>query len=154
MTELTVSRIVDYDDWGILFDKLQLTEARYGSLEVDWFASEYRFYSRLGNIHHQKLMHFGEQIMVCVCLPPVHVVLRLLRKINSDQAVGVLVAPCWKSATFWPVLCYNVNFISSVTNWFHLPTRKSYYVPRLNGKSMFGNVDLAFQMLALKMDFQ
>ena len=71
-----------------------------------------------------------------------------------DKAYGVLVLPCWNSAVFWPVLCPNGNFRKEVIDWFDLPTQKQYYVKCKNGKGIFGNTDLHFRMLALKIDFR
>ena len=49
-----LSRIVDYADWGISFETMGMIINRFGSLQVDWFASEHNaklpvFYSRFWN---------------------------------------------------------------------------------------------------------
>ena len=49
-----LSRIIDFEDWGISFDILSLIQSRFGKLHVDWFASDHNaklvnFYSRFWN---------------------------------------------------------------------------------------------------------
>ena len=46
-----LSRVIEKDDWGISFEILSMIENRWGSLDVDYFASEHNaklplFYSK------------------------------------------------------------------------------------------------------------
>ena len=59
-----------------------------------------------------------------------------------------------ESAVFWPFLCPNGTFINEKVDWFDLPTDKQHYVKFKSGKGIFGNIDLHFRMLALKVDFR
>ena len=38
------------------------------------------------------------------CFPPFSLLPRVLRKITSDQAEGIVIAPVWKNQLFWPML--------------------------------------------------
>lgn len=155
-----LSRIVDYDDWGISFAILGMIQNRFGALEIDWFASNYNkklpiFYSRFWNPSCAGIdafaefwgNHFG------LFVPPITVIYRVIKKMIVDRVYGVIVLPCWKSAVFWPFLCPNGVFRSEVVDWFDLPTEKQFYIKCKNGKGIFGNTDLQFRMLALKVDF-
>lgn len=156
-----VSRIEDYDDWGISFQTFSMIQSKFGVLTIDWFASDYnakilRFFSRFWNPSCLGVDAFTEKwyFEYGLFVPPVSLVVRVLRKMMTDRAKGVLVIPCWKSAAFWPVLCPDGKFISNVIDWFDLPTNKEFYTTCKNGKGMFGNADLKFRMLALKLNFQ
>ena len=73
---------------------------------------------------------------------------------SEDKTKGALVVPLWKSASFWPMLCssgtYFDDFVKGVV---YLPTQKDFYLCGKSYESMFGNVDLNFSMLCLKIDF-
>ena len=156
-----LSRIIDFDDWGISFNILSIIQSRFGNLHVDWFASEHnaklpKFYSRFWNPSCRGVDAFaefwGDQFGLFV--PPISVVYRVVKKLITDKACGVLVVPCWRSAVFWPFLCPNGTFINEIVDWFDLPTDKQHYVKCKSGKGIFGNIDLHFRMLALKVDFR
>ena len=55
---------------------------------------------------------------------------------------------------FWPFLCPNGIFRREIVDWFDLPIEKHFYVKSKTGKGIFGNMDLNFRMLALKVDFR
>lgn len=77
-------------------------------------------------------------------------IVRVIRKMETDRAHGVLVLPYWKSAVYWPLICPSGQFSSNVIDWFDLPTSKMYNT----FCKMFGNADLRFRMLALFIDFR
>jgi hypothetical protein len=45
------------------------------------------------------------------------------------------------------------GFIDQVKGYIYLPTKKEFYSPGKSNKAIFGNVDLTFRMLALRIDF-
>ena len=154
-----VSRIVDFDDWGISEELLSQIQARFGRLDIDWFASDHnaklsRFYSRFWNPSSAGVDAFTESWGkdYGLFVPPIKIIHHVVKKIILDKACGVLVIPCWRSAVFWPFICPNGSFIKEVVDWCDLPIEKKYYVRCRNGKGVFGNVDLHFRMLALKIN--
>ena len=125
------SKIEDHDDWGVSFDILSMVQSRFGNLSTDWFASDHnaklpRFFSRFWNPFCIGIDAFTEcwSFDYGLFVPPIALVLRVIRKMMLDRATGVLIIPCWKSAAFWPILCPDGNFIPSVIDWFDLPTNK------------------------------
>ena len=87
-------------------------------------------------------------------MPPIILVSRVLKKMESCRAKGILVIPEWRSANFWPLICTNQSEMKSfILDWMHLPTEKFYYTPCINGIGMFGNEDLKFNILALYVNF-
>ena len=113
---------------------MSIIQSRFGNLHVDWFASEHNaklpFYSRFWNLSCRGVDAFaefwGDQFGLFV--PPISVVYRVVKKLITDKACGVLVVPCWRSAVFWPFLCPNGTFINEIVDWFDLPTDKQHYV--------------------------
>ena len=86
-------------------------------------------------------------------VPPISIITRVIRKMRVDAAKGVLVLPCWRSASFWPLVCEKSFFIDPVKHWIDLPTQKEFYVKCRSGKGIFGNEDLQFRMLVMFLDF-
>ena len=87
-------------------------------------------------------------------VPPVSLIPRVLVYMRQCGAVGTLILPYWPSASFWPMLCPSGDgFISEVLDSIDLPTFKDAYIPGKSSKAIFGNVDLTFRMLALRLDF-
>ena len=72
---------------------------------------------------------------------------------RNCKASGTLVVPLWHSAPFWPMICADgVNFSNFIINWMDIPSSKEAFTPgRCN--SIFGNEDLSFRMLALRIRF-
>ena len=156
-----LSRIVDYDDWGISFKTMDIIIQRFENLQVDWFASEHNaklsvFYSRFWNPSSTGMDAFSESWhgKFGLFVPPVSIIYRVIRKLEVDQVQGVLVVPFWKSAVFWPLLCPNGRFISNIVDMIDLPGERSFYVKCKNGRGIFGNTDLHFRMLALMINFK
>jgi len=70
------------------------------------------------------------------------------------KAKGVLVAPEWKSASFWPLICDNsCDFSAFVKDVLFLPTNKDSYTPCRNGVGIFGTENLRFRMIAFFFEF-
>ncbi|KAL5020239.1 hypothetical protein ScPMuIL_003131, partial [Solemya velum] len=92
--------------------------------------------------------HFG------LFVSPITLISRVLKQMQQQSATGVLVLPHWTSSSFWPLLCGKENlFIKNVIDYIELPGKKEYYTISKTGSGIFGNKDLYFRMLALKLDF-
>ena len=109
-----VSKVIDYDDWQTtkgFFDKIS---QRWGPFTVDRFASSTnakcpRFNSLLWNPGSEQVNAFsvawaGENNWL---VPPIFLISKVILHLLSCKAKGVLVAPCWPSAPFWPLLFVN-----------------------------------------------
>ncbi|VDI48143.1 Hypothetical predicted protein [Mytilus galloprovincialis] len=156
-----LSRIIDSDDWAISEFVFQIVESLWGPHEVDWFASDdnfklHVFYSRFWNVNSSGVDAFTVDWRGIngLFVPPVSLIPRVLMYMRQCKAVGTLILPYWPSASFWPMLCpFGDGFISEVINFIDLPTYKNAYIAGKSKKAIFGNVDLTFRMLALRMDF-
>ncbi|CAC5381524.1 unnamed protein product [Mytilus coruscus] len=157
-----LSRIVDHDDWGISYYIFQLIESLWGPHEVDWFASDHNFkllvfYSRFWNENSSGIDAFTVDWYGVngLFVPPVFLIPRVINYMRQCNAVGTLIVPCWPSASYWPMLCPNgADFTDQVTAYVELPSGKEFYTPGKSKKAIFGNTDLTFKMLALRLDFR
>ena len=152
-----LSRVIEVDDWAICEPLLDMIQARWGPLDVDFFASEHNaklpiFYSRFWCYKSSGVDAFtvdwgGKNGLF---VPPVILAARVICKMQYCKAYGVLVVPEWRSANFWPLLCDERGcFKPFVKDMMYLPTNKESYRPCKNGVGIFGNEDLRFNMLAL-----
>ncbi|XP_052804489.1 uncharacterized protein LOC128234345 [Mya arenaria] len=156
-----LSKIVDYDDWGVSQAIVDMVQNKWGNLEVDWFASDFNaklpcFYTRFWNKGSSGIDAFTENWSgkFGLFVPPICILPRVIRKMITDHVFfGVLIVPYWPSSSFWPLLCPLGTFTDAVLDWMYLPTSKSFYTICKNGKRLFGNKDLNFQMLALLVKF-
>lgn len=157
-----LSKIVDLDDWGVsdmIFDQLS---SLWGPFEVDWFASWHNhkvptFYSRYWNPGSTGTdafsFHWGG--LNGWFVPPVYLITRVIKLMHICKAYGTVIVPQWKSARFWPFLCPDGNsFAFYVKEVVQLETAERFYTSSKSGQGIFGNTDLNFPMLALRIDFR
>ena len=155
-----LSRIYDPDDWGLSWDTFRKIDLLWGPHSVDRFANYInskiaRFNSQYWNPGAEGVDAFvmdwsGENNYVC---PPICLIPRVLLHMSNCKAQGTLIIPLWYSAPFWPMICgeYNV-FREFVLDCMDLLPYKNAFCPG-NCGSIFGNQDLTFRMLALRVDF-
>ncbi|CAC5408527.1 unnamed protein product [Mytilus coruscus] len=137
-------------------------EALWGPHEVDWFASDHNFkllvvYSRFWNGNSSGIDAFTVNWFGVngLFVPPVFLIPRVINYMRQCNAVGTLIVPCWPSASYWPVLCPNGgDFTDQFITHVELPSGKEFYTPSKSKKAIFGNTDLTFNMLALRLDFR
>ena len=64
-----------------------------------------------------------------------------------------MIVPLWLSASFWPVLTVDgIHSKDFVISFMDIPTTKEFFTPGFCN-SIFGNQDLSFQVLALRVQF-
>ena len=107
----TISRFIDFDDWGVSLQFFNHVDSFWGPHSVDRFAKSHntkltRFYSRFWNRGCEGVDAFccnwvGENNWL---VPPVSLVPRVIRHIAHYKAVGTLIVPEWFSSPFWPML--------------------------------------------------
>ena len=118
-----LSKTLDYDDWRttlVFFDRINRS---WGPFTIDRFANHKnskttRFNSKHWTPRSEAVDAFtqdwGNDMNWLV--PPVRLVPRAIRHAERCSARGVLIAPLWKSAPYWPMLCVDdVNFQPWVT---------------------------------------
>jgi hypothetical protein len=156
-----ISRIIDYDDWCVVYELFMYLESLWGPHEIDWFANDDNhklpvFYSRYWTVNSMGIDEFTIDWhgINRWFVPPVCLVARVLRYMRQCTVHGTIILPLWKSANYWSILSpTREGFISEVKGCIDLPTNKEYYTLGKGNKSVFGNIDLPFRVLALKIDF-
>lgn len=139
-----------------------ILQSKWGCLDVDWFASEHnakleRFYTRFWCEKSSGVDSFAENWGGCndYFVPPISLICKTILHMKKCKAFGVLVIPWWESAPFWPLLCdAKDDFSSFVCDWLELPTGKKYYLPCKSDEGLFGNEDLNFRMIAIRLCFR
>ena len=72
---------------------------------------------------------------------------------RNCKASGSLVVSLWRSALFWSMICQDgKRFASFIVDWMELPTFEEAYISG-NCNSVFGNENLNFMMIALRVHF-
>ena len=116
-----LSKIIEKDDWVILFEILSMLINRWGTLDIDYFASEHNaklpvFYLKFWCYKSAGVDAFtfdwGQGFGLYV--PPVILVSRVLRKMEICRAKGILVVPEWRSANFWSLICSSYGQMKSL----------------------------------------
>ena len=73
---------------------------------------------------------------------------------RSSQLAGTLVVPLWRSAHFWPRLCFDgLHWSGFVHDWVILPDLPNLFVRGKAKNSIFGRGSLPFPSVALRIDF-
>ena len=154
-----LSRCKDCDDWEVskwVFDSL---EQKWGTFTVDRFASNYnnkckRINSKWWvpdtegvNALHQNWAKPENNWLV----PPPRMVLLTLQKMEVDKGQGALILPDWPSAPFYPVI-FKGKHTRFVKEILRLP-KLNIINKGLGNNGIFESNPLAFDMLALRLDF-
>lgn len=156
-----ISRIIDYDDWGINQSVFELVDEFWGPHTVDRFASDcnnkcVRFNSRFWNPGSEAVDAFtvnwaGELNWFC---PPIVLIPRVVAHARACGCKGTLVVPAWPSAPFWPLLFpwggVTPAFIQEV---WPLPLFDNVLVPGRSGAVLFKGNRPTTDILAIQCDF-
>ena len=105
------ANIVDVDDWQISHSFFSILDAKWGPITLDAFANSYntktkRFYSLFHspNCEGVNAFSFDWSQELCLLVPPISVVGKVLNHLLLCKAKGVLVVPEWRSSYFYPIL--------------------------------------------------
>ena len=93
----------------------------------------------------------GETNWLC---PLIYLIPRVIQHAKKTHAHGALVAPCWPSAPFWPILFPDgVRPARFITRPMELPLIKGLVLPQLSGSGLFTGIPNT-TVLALYTDFR
>ena len=106
-----MSKVIDFDDWGVSTDFFAYISSLFGPFTVDRFASPdsakcARFYSKFWCPGAEGVDAFsvdwaGENNWL---VPPIFLISRTIFHLEVCGARGVLVIPKWLSAASWPTV--------------------------------------------------
>ena len=85
---------------------------------------------------------------------PVCLTCKVLNHLKVRNATGTLVVPLWRSAYFWPRLCFDgLRWNGFVREWVIPPDLPNVFVRAKAKNSIFGRDSLPFPSVALRIDF-
>ena len=107
----SLSKLPDYDDWETSPGFFEELSALWGPFEVDRFADQDNhklpvFFSKFHCPGSQGVNAFSVSWAgkFNYLVPPVSMIPRVLRHLEASGGSGVLVAPLWESAAFYPLI--------------------------------------------------
>ena len=86
--------------------------------------------------------------------PPTYLTVRVVNHLKICKATGTLIISLWRSAHFWTIICNDgVHFSNFVHDWCILPHIPNLFIRGKAKNCIFGNGQLKFIMLALRINF-
>lgn len=156
-----LSRIVDFDDWGLSQQAFTIVEVRWSPHTIDRFANHsntklQRFNSRFLEKGSEAVDAFtvnwvDENNYFCL---PIYLVPRVLYHAMNCRCKGTLIVPEWPSAAFWPLI-YNLcgDFEEFVIDYFYFPIMTGLFVQGKRGGCLFKDGIPTSNVLALRINF-
>ena len=156
----TLSREIDFDDWGVSMLFFQFIDRIWGPHTVDRFADNCntkidKFNSKYwcpGSSHVDAFSvdWVGENNWL---VPPIALVPRAVKHMKACKAQGTLVVPAWLSAPFWPLLfARNSPWASIVSDVIRIKDPTHVFVHGKNHKSIFGSNKMKSHVLCVRID--
>ena len=156
-----LSRCSDSDDWSISDRIFEILNDKWGPHDIDRFASNYnnkckRFNSRWWVPGTEAVDSFTQNWSGDInwVVPPPNIIMKVIKKMESDKCKTTLIIPKWESASFWPhVIQNNGKYKDFVKDVYMLPIVGAVISGRGNN-GLFNTEPFSFRMMALKCDFQ
>lgn len=156
-----ISRIVDHDDYTINDDVFNYIDEVWGPHTIDRFACHYnkkttRFNSKYFQPGTNGVNAFTQDWayeLNWLC-PPVYLTVKVINHLKLCKARGTLIVPLWKSAHYWTSLCTDgTHWNNFIQDWMILPHISNLFTRGKAKNSIFGNGQLKFIVVALRIDF-
>ncbi len=155
----TLSRFVDVDDWEIskaLFDSINV---QWGPFSIDRFASDKnkkmpRFNCRFSCPGAEAVDAFAQDwgMENNWLVPPPNLIPQVIRHLQNTKAIGVLVAPAWNSAKFWPFLFPLGKPASFVKDFYYVSEGAKWLISGHQPKSIFTPENFKGRFIVLKLN--
>ena len=156
-----ISKIIDYNDYTIYDDIFAFLDKSWGPHTVDRLACHYNkklplFNSKFFQPGTRGVNAFSQDWAFAnswLC-PPTYLTVRVVNHLKVCRAAGTLIVPLWRLAHFWPIICDDgVHFSNFVHDWYVLPHIPNLFIRGKAKNCIFGNGQLKFIILALRIDF-
>ena len=156
-----ISKEIDYDDWKTSDGLFKPLDATWGSFTIDRFANHKnnktdRFNSKYWTPDCEAVDAFTQDWSGDLnwLVPPIYLIPKTIQHARKCKAQGTLIAPLWKSAPFWPMLCPNdasfYEFVQDVM--IFTDTRGLLQIGDFK-KSLLGSPRFTSPLIALKLSF-
>jgi hypothetical protein len=152
-----LSRLIDYNDWGISHEFFNCLENKWGPHTCDRFANctnnkvenyNSRFWSPGASAIDAFTQTWSRDNNLLV--PPIHLIGRVIRYVLLEKSKATLVVPYWTSAAFWPlIVTRGGKFRKFVTDFWKIDNATNVFIAG-STQSIFGP-DFKSGVLALKL---
>ena len=157
----SLSRVEDPDDWGIDIRIFSAFNKSHGPFTVDVFASNItkqlpKFYSKYwceGSAGVDAFAYSWKSEN-CWLVPPPGLIPRTLAHMKFSNAKGILVAPRWQSAVFWPLLHSGSSWNNGISLVHDYNRPSNFFKSCIYGNDVFSEKPFAGTIMILKIDFQ
>lgn len=156
----TLSKIPDHDDWETTPAFFEELTRLWGPFEVDRFAGPGnaklpRFNSKFHCAGTEQVNAFSVSWKGCsnYLVPPVSAVPRVIEHMAACGAPGVLVAPFWPSASFFPLLIGNDGQFRAFVADFRVFSPWGRVAQGKNLSVLIGSAEFRSPIFALKLQF-
>lgn len=155
-----ISKMFDFEDWGVTLHFFAFMDQMWGSYTVDRFASSanaklHRFNSLFWNPGSEAIDAFSQNWFSenNWLVPPINLVIRAIRHLVACKAKGTLIVPKWKSAAFWPLIfSKNLEYKSYVKDVIEFSNTYGIFEQGSNKNTIFGVEPFATPILAVLLD--
>lgn len=155
-----LSKIVDYEDWGVSEHFFYFMNELWGIYTIDRFANSTnaklsRFNSLFWNVNTEAVDAFsqnwsGENNWL---VPPIYAVIRTVKHLVACKAKGTLIIPKWTSAAYWPLIfSKHWSYHSYVKDVIEFKNTTGIYVKGTNCNSIFGTEPFITPVVAVLLD--
>ncbi|CAG2247680.1 unnamed protein product [Mytilus edulis] len=141
-----LSKIFDFDDWGVSQNIFNFFNSLWGPFTCDTFADDRNkklavFFSKFftpGTSGVDAFAYDWSKFNNWV-VPPVNLITRAINHMQMCKAKGVLVVPKWKSAIFWPRIVdrFTDTYQKFVKDFREYKNPKTFFVAGSHDNSIF-----------------
>ena len=157
-----VSKIYDFDDWGVTKEFFSFVDSLFGPHTVDRFADSNnsklpRFNSRFATLGSDGVDAFsidwkGHNNWL---VPPINLVGKAIQHCLACNAVATLVIPKWPSSSFWPFIFRNAyNTYTYILDVLEFDNPDGIFIQGSNYQSIFGSNAFSSSVLVVRIDGQ
>lgn len=153
-----ISKMIDWEDWGVSDEFFTFMNDLWGPFTVDRFANKSntklpRYNSLFWNTNTEAIDAFtqdwaGENNWL---VPPLYSVLRVMKHMLACKAEGTLIVPRWSSSPFWPMIFrQKLVYQDYITDVIEFGNPEGIFIQGSNTNSLFGSDRFMSPVLAVR----
>ena len=155
-----LSRIIDYEDWGVTCEFFHFINNLWGPFDIDRFAS---FKNTKLDRFNSLFWNPGTEGVDCFSfswardnnwlVPPISLIGKCISHLITSNARGTIIVPKWPSSYFWPMLFdESGQFMPIVKDVLEFHEHYRIYEHGDNINAIFGSTFFSSNVLAIKVD--
>ena len=155
-----ISRMNDSDDWRTTIAFFNEINMLWGPFTIDRFANNENtklplFNSKFFCPHSDGVdaFSFSWEHENNYIVPPINVIPKVLKHMKSCLAKGVLIAPYWPSAAFWPCLTDTNSQFKTFVKDVRLYSSASCILRGVNNNAFISSNSFKSKIIAVKLEF-